>query len=206
MRATAWDLFCSAWFSVISHWLTVNSSFGHRSCSLSGWHCLVVLLCSARFIFLVGPSQASAFLWPAMWQALGYLGPNNALLTQTAIWRCGTVKPPQNSYEHPKTATCNSQDRRFGKPPPCQIWCGCFCNGLCNRRGLLSCDSKAFEHLTMECCVEQLFRLPTTRTLAWNICWLALLPEPIGITSCKPTPRTYPHDTQQDYFRADDSG
>jgi hypothetical protein len=25
----------------------------------------------------------------------------------------------------------------------------------------------------MECCVEQLFRLPTTRILAWNICWLA---------------------------------
>jgi hypothetical protein len=58
----------------------------------------------------------------------------------------------------------------------------------------------------MECCVEQLFRLPTTRILAWNICWLALLPEPIGITSCKPTPRTYPHDAQLDYFRiADDS-
>jgi hypothetical protein len=36
-----------------------------------------------------------------------------------------------------------STRRRFGKPPPCQIWCGCFCNGLCNR-GLLSCDSKAF--------------------------------------------------------------
>jgi hypothetical protein len=53
----------------------------------------------------------------------------------------------------------------------------------------------------MECCVEQLFRLPTTRILAWNICWLALLPEPIGITSCKPTPRTYPHDAELDYFR-----
>jgi hypothetical protein len=25
----------------------------------------------------------------------------------------------------------------------------------------------------MECCVEQLFRLPSTRILAWNICWLA---------------------------------
>ena len=80
-------------------------------------------------------------------------------------------------------------------------------NGLCNRRDLLSCDSKAFEHFTMECCIEQLFRLPTTRILAWNICWLALVPEPIGITSCKPTPRTYPHDAQLDYFRvADDSG
>jgi hypothetical protein len=29
----------------------------------------------------------------------------------------------------------------------------------------------------MECRVEHLFRLPTTRILAWNICWLALLPE-----------------------------
>jgi len=29
----------------------------------------------------------------------------------------------------------------------------------------------------------------------------------VGITSCKPTPRTYPHDAQLDYFRiADDSG
>jgi len=83
----------------------------------------------------------------------------------------------------------------------------CRYNGLCNRRGLLSCDSKAFEHFTTECCVEQLFPLPTTKIPAWNICWLALLPEPIGITSCKPTPRTYPHDAQLDYFRiADDSG
>jgi hypothetical protein len=51
MPATAWDLFCSAWFSVFSHWLTANSSFSHRFCSLSGWQCLVVLLCSASFIF-----------------------------------------------------------------------------------------------------------------------------------------------------------
>src|SRR5258708_4757447 len=80
MPATAWDLFCSAWFSVFSHWPTANSSFGHRSCSLSGWQCLVVLLCSARSIFLVGLSQASAFLWPAMWPALRYRAPNNALL------------------------------------------------------------------------------------------------------------------------------
>jgi len=57
----------------------------------------------------------------------------------------------------------------------------------------------------MECCVEQLFRLPTTRILAWSICWLALLPEPIGITSCKPTPRIYPHDAQLDYFRIADN-
>src|SRR5271165_7033056 len=77
MPATAWDLFCSAWFSVFSHWLTANSSFSHRSCSLSGWQCLVVLLCSARFIFSVGLSKASAFLWPAMSPALRYRGPNN---------------------------------------------------------------------------------------------------------------------------------
>jgi len=100
-----------------------------------------------------------------------------------------------------------SARRRFGKPLLGRRKVGrraCYqnsYNGLCNRRGLLSCDSKAFEHFTMECCVEQLFRLPTTRILAWNICWLALLPEPIGITSCKPTPRTYPHDAQLDYFR-----
>jgi hypothetical protein len=56
----------------------------------------------------------------------------------------------------------------------------------------------------MECCVEQRFRLSTTGILAWNICWLALLSEPIGITSCKPTPRTYPHDAQLDYFRIAD--
>ena len=70
MPATAWDLFCSAWFSVISHWLRARSSFGRRSCSLSGWQCLVLLLCSARFIFSVCPSQPSAFLWPAMSLAL----------------------------------------------------------------------------------------------------------------------------------------
>src|SRR5215813_13408539 len=35
-------------------WLMANSSFGHRSCSLSGCQCLAVLLCSARFIFSVG--------------------------------------------------------------------------------------------------------------------------------------------------------
>src|SRR5271169_6061557 len=75
MPATAWDLFCSAWFSVFSHWLMANSSFSHRSCSLSGWQCLVVLLCSARFIFSVCLSQVSAFLWPAMSPALRYRGP-----------------------------------------------------------------------------------------------------------------------------------
>ena len=35
----------------------------------------------------------------------------------------------------------------------------------------------------MECCVEQLLRL----------------------TSCKPTPRTYPHDAKLDFRVADDS-
>ena len=59
----AWDLFCSAWFSVFSRWPTANCSFSHRSCSLSGWQCLVALLCSARFIFSVRHSRASAFLW-----------------------------------------------------------------------------------------------------------------------------------------------
>jgi hypothetical protein len=71
-------------------------------------------------------------------------------------------------------------------------------HGSSNRRGQLSCDSKTFEHFTMECCVDPLFRHPTTRILAWNIFWLALLPEPIGITSCKPTSRTYPHDAKLD--------
>src|SRR5271157_5026282 len=80
MPATAWDLFCSAWFSVISHWPMTNSSFSHRSCSLSGWQCLVVLLCSARFIGSVRPSQGSAFLWLAISPALRCRGPNNALL------------------------------------------------------------------------------------------------------------------------------
>src|SRR6266852_4217855 len=40
-----------------------------------GWQCLVVLLCSARSIFSVRLSQASAFLWPAMSPALRYRGP-----------------------------------------------------------------------------------------------------------------------------------
>jgi len=49
--------------------------------------------------------------------------------------------------------------------------------------------------------------MPFSLILPWNICWLALLPEPSGITSCKRIPRTYPHDAQLDYFRiADDSG
>jgi hypothetical protein len=51
-------LFCSAWFSDFSHWLMANSSFSHRFCSLSGWQCLLVFLCSAWFIFLVRLSQA----------------------------------------------------------------------------------------------------------------------------------------------------
>jgi hypothetical protein len=51
-----------------------------RACSLSGWQCLVVLLCSARFSFSGCLSQASAFLWPSIWPALRYLGPNNAAL------------------------------------------------------------------------------------------------------------------------------
>jgi len=78
-------LICSAWFSVFSHWPMANSSFSHRCCSLSGWQCLVVLLCSARSIGSVRLSQAPALLWPAMWPALRYRGPNNALLMQIAI-------------------------------------------------------------------------------------------------------------------------
>jgi hypothetical protein len=61
--------------------ITANSSFSHRSWSLSVWQCLVVLLCSARFTFSVCLSQASAFPWPAMSPALRYRGPNNVLLT-----------------------------------------------------------------------------------------------------------------------------
>ena len=76
MPATAWDLFCSAWFSVFSHWLTANSSFSHRFCWWLGWQCLVVLLCSARFISSVRLLRASAFLWLAMWPALRYRGPS----------------------------------------------------------------------------------------------------------------------------------
>jgi hypothetical protein len=68
-------LFCSAWFSVFSHWLTTNFFFSHHSSSLSGWQCLVVLLCSARLIFSVRPSQVSAFLWRAISPALRYRGP-----------------------------------------------------------------------------------------------------------------------------------
>jgi len=48
----------------------------------------------------------------------------------------------------------------------------------------------------MECCVEQQFRLPTTRILAWNICWLAhflqavlIRTMPNWITSESPTIR-----------------
>ena len=76
MPAIAWDLFCSAWFSVISHWLTTNFSFSHCSCFLSGWQCLVVLWCSPRFIGSVHLSQASAFPWPAMSPASCCPGPN----------------------------------------------------------------------------------------------------------------------------------
>ena len=77
MPATAWDLFYSGWFSATSHWLMANSSFSHHSCSLSGWQCLVVLLCSARSIFSVCLSQASVFLWPATSPAWRYRGPNS---------------------------------------------------------------------------------------------------------------------------------
>ncbi len=89
MPATAWDLFCSAWFSVFSHWLMANSSFSHRSCSLSGWLCLVVLLCSARFIFSVCLSQASDFFGLLCRQHWAIAGLSNALLTKVlrSVWR-----------------------------------------------------------------------------------------------------------------------
>jgi hypothetical protein len=115
MPATAWDLFCSARFLVISHWLTANSSFGHRSCSLSGWQYLVVLLCSARFIFSACLSQASAFLWPAMWLALRYRGPNNALLTQTAMsLRTGVIihRPARKERKRRVSLSMRPSDRR----------------------------------------------------------------------------------------------
>jgi hypothetical protein len=63
-----------------------------------GWQCLVVLLCSARFTFSVGLSEASAFLWPAMWPALRSRGSENALLMPTARWRCGTGDSGRNFY------------------------------------------------------------------------------------------------------------
>src|SRR6516162_4801651 len=75
MPATAWDSSCSAWFLVFSHWLMPDYSFSHRSCSLSGWQCLVALLCSARFTFSVRLLEISAFLWPAISPALCYLAP-----------------------------------------------------------------------------------------------------------------------------------
>jgi hypothetical protein len=70
MPATAWDLFCSAWFSVFSRWLTAKFSFTRRSCWLSGWSCSEASLCSARCISSALLSWASAFLSPAMSPAL----------------------------------------------------------------------------------------------------------------------------------------
>src|SRR5215468_3942839 len=126
MPATAWDLFCSAWFSVFSHWLMANFSFSHRSCSLSGWQCLVVLLCSARFIFLAGLSQASVFPWPAMWPALRYRGPNNALLTQTAISlrTAVIIHRPDDASDKPEVMPPSWQIAREERP------CGTFCRPL----------------------------------------------------------------------------
>jgi hypothetical protein len=51
MPATAWDLFCSDWFSVFSHWLTANSSFNHRSLLTVGLAMLggFVVLCKVYF-------------------------------------------------------------------------------------------------------------------------------------------------------------
>jgi len=58
----------------------------------------------------------------------------------------------------------------------------------------------------MECCVEQLFRLPTTRILAWSI----LVSPSTGTNRdhfLQADSRTYTQDAQLHYFRvADDSG
>jgi hypothetical protein len=53
----------------------------------------LVVLC--KVYFLVGLSQASAFLWPAMWSALRYRGPNNALMIQTANGDAGRFFQPR---------------------------------------------------------------------------------------------------------------
>jgi len=37
-------------------------------------------------------------------------------------------------FREPRSSVSLILRRRFGKPPPRQIWCGCFYNGLCNRR------------------------------------------------------------------------
>ena len=46
------------------------------------------------------------------------------------------------------------QLQRSRKPSRIRRKQGELCNGLCNRRPLLSRDSKAFEHFTAECCVR----------------------------------------------------
>jgi hypothetical protein len=46
------------------------------------------------------------------------------------------------------------QLQRSRKPSRIRRKQGEPCNGLCNRRPLLSRDSKAFEHFTAECCVR----------------------------------------------------
>jgi hypothetical protein len=64
-----------------------------------------VVLC--KVYFLVGRSPASAFLWPAMWPALRSRGPNNALLMQTAIWRCGTDEiTPKCAFRSARFSGC----------------------------------------------------------------------------------------------------
>ena len=88
-----------------------------------------------------------------------YTASDGALLTSAAV----EISSECKKRSHADLMHNNrSASRRFGKPPQCYLNNVevCSCNGVCNRRGLLSCDSKAFEHFTMECCVEQLFRLP----------------------------------------------
>ena len=67
--------------SVFSHWPVANSSFSHRCCSLSGWQCLVVLLCSARFIFQCASHRYQHFFGLLCRQHCAIAGLNNALLT-----------------------------------------------------------------------------------------------------------------------------
>src|ERR1700751_4851069 len=62
------------------------------------------------------------------------------------------------------------------------------CNGLSNRRGLLACDSKAYLS-TLRWNAASNNRSDFRQPEFWRgVFWLALLPAPIGITSCKPTP------------------
>src|ERR1700751_3250957 len=114
MPATAWDLFCSAWFSVISHWLTANSFFSRRFCSLSVWQCLSVLLCSASFIFFARHLSASASLWPALLPVLLYRGPNHAASDPGALpFRSDRANKPVDQFAGDRFRPLNRSRRDF---------------------------------------------------------------------------------------------